>query len=299
MTEPVTKKQRREGENDAVPGTRPHRDGKKNAAASIGTEQIWLTWTLCDSALSTGGFAHSQGLESAVHKGFVKTSNDLVVFVRRLLDTTLHTLVPLVAAAAEIGGELSAWARLDRLAHAAMSNHVSRKCSEATGSALLRVAVSTFPEAAGVLGAAKRALRGDATLHGHHAPLFGLLCGELGLDAATASRMYLFMCLRDALSAATRLNLVGPLEASRLQRGLVADAESLLARDHSPAHIPALPVACASLDAPSAENVTGVPSSTEGAPSEEAVQVAIWQTDPLLDLIQGCHDHLYSRLFVS
>ena len=31
----------------------------------------------------------------------------------------------------------------------------------------------------------------------------------------------------------------------------------------------------------------------------EDSSLAVWQTDPILDLIQGSHDQLYSRLFVS
>lgn len=71
--------------------------------------------------------------------------------------------------------------------------------------------------------------------------------------------LYLHITLRGVLSAAVRLGVAGPLEAQRLQAALAPICEQALAF--------------------------------------AAVEPA--QTAPLLDALQGLHDHLYSRLFQS
>lgn len=50
----------------------------------------------------------------------------------------------------------------------------------------------------------------------HHALIFGLVCGLPGLDSDIFQRAYMFVTMRDIISTATRLNLVGPLGDAHL-----------------------------------------------------------------------------------
>jgi urease accessory protein len=79
----------------------------------------------------------------------------------------------------------------------------------------------------------------------------------------TAGRLFFFQHLRGVLAAAVRLNAVGPMQGQALQRRLSPWADQVLAR-------------CATLTLDD-----------------------LAQTAPLLDLWQGSHDRLYSRLFQS
>jgi urease accessory protein len=97
----------------------------------------------------------------------------------------------------------------------------------------------------------------------HYAPAFGAAASVLGAARLDAQRVYLFSSLRSGLSAAVRLGLTGPLESQRLQAGLAPTLEQALAR-------------CSDIDV------------------EDAAQTA-----PILDLLQGAQDRLYSRLFQS
>jgi urease accessory protein len=97
----------------------------------------------------------------------------------------------------------------------------------------------------------------------HHAPAVGAAAAELGTTRLDAQRLYLFTSLRSGLSAAVRLGLTGPLESQRLQAGLSSTLDAALAR-------------CGDI------------------PVEDAAQTA-----PILDLVQGAQDRLYSRLFQS
>jgi urease accessory protein len=102
---------------------------------------------------------------------------------------------------------------------------------------------------------------------GHQAPLFGWLCRALGVDVDTTSRMFCYLVLRDLMAAATRLGLVGPLQAVRLQMSLYQDAEATVMR-------------CLEEGG----------SERGGGPRQD---------NPLLDILQGAHEKLYSRLFIS
>jgi urease accessory protein len=95
----------------------------------------------------------------------------------------------------------------------------------------------------------------------HLAPLWGAVCAQLSLELADSQRVFLWNTLRGVLSAAVRIGLSGTLEAQAL---------------------------LASLD----------------QPLDEASKVCLRldelaQTAPVLDLLQGTHDRLYSRLFQS
>ena len=100
-------------------------------------------------------------------------------------------------------------------------------------------------------------------LRGHQAPAMGAALAALDVARADAQRLYLFQTLRGVLSAAVRLGLTGPYAAQRLQQQSRRELLTVLA-------------ACEDVDA------------TDAA-----------QTSPILDILHGAHDRLYSRLFQS
>ncbi len=104
-----------------------------------------------------------------------------------------------------------------------------------------------------------RVRRGPA----HVAPVSGVVFRTIGLTLDTAGRIVLFGAARGVLAAAVRLGIVGSYRAQRMQHEAEACLDATLAT-------------CARL-----------------APEE------ICQTTPIVDLLQGAHDRLYSRLFQS
>lgn len=221
----------------------------------------WSQWQLLDSLLPTGGFAHSFGLEAAVQSHLVSDPNELKTFVIHILENTGSLLLPYVYSAA-LSPNLESWHRLDRMLDATLTNEVSRKASISQGSALMRVASAMFSETTPLKTMRDTSL-GLGSVCFHHAPIFGLICGALGFDITVSQRAYLFITMRDVISAATRLNLVGPLGAAMLQHQIALIAENVLEKWMNRA-------------------------------AEEACQTA-----PLLDVVQGCHVYLFSRLFSS
>ncbi|KAG7030122.1 Urease accessory protein F, partial [Cucurbita argyrosperma subsp. argyrosperma] len=221
----------------------------------------WSQWQLLDSILPSGGFAHSFGLEAAIQARIVSQPEDLKTFVIHLLDNTGSLLLPFVHSTT-LSPDLETWENNDRFLNAILTNEVSRKASVTQGSALMRVAAIVFSEISS-LKAMRETTTGTGAVSFHHAPIFGLICGLLGWDSTMSQRAYLFITLRDVISAATRLNLVGPLGAAVLQHQLALVAEDTLKK-------------------------------WMNRPVEEACQ-----TVPLLETVQGCHTYLFSRLFCS
>ncbi|XP_040993075.1 urease accessory protein F isoform X2 [Juglans microcarpa x Juglans regia] len=221
----------------------------------------WSQWQLIDSILPTGGFAHSFGLEAAIQARIISGPEDLRTFVIHVLENTGSLLLPFVFSAT-ISPDLETWQKLDRTLDAMLTNEVGRKASIAQGSALMRVAAAVFSETPSLKSMRDTSV-GSGVVSFHHAPIFGLTCGLLGLDSRNSQRAYLFITMRDVISAATRLNLVGPMGAAVLQHQIVVLAEAILTKW-----------------------------------MDRTVEEAC-QTTPLLDTVQGCHAYLFSRLFCS
>jgi urease accessory protein len=108
-----------------------------------------------------------------------------------------------------------------------------------------------------------RALEGRPALAGHLSPIFGAATRAIGCPREDVQRVFLLLALRGVCSAAVRLGIVGPYAAQRLQAECAGDLDRVLDR-------------CGDL-----------------------TEADIAQTAPLLDIRQGTHDRLYSRLFQS
>ncbi|MCU0696221.1 MAG: hypothetical protein MUC96_06820 [Myxococcaceae bacterium] len=98
---------------------------------------------------------------------------------------------------------------------------------------------------------------------GHVAVAMGASLALAGFSLEDVRRLFLFGAVRSALSAAVRLGVTGPLRAQRV----LLDLHPVM---------------------------TGALEASRGRSMGDAVS-----TSPLLDLAQGAHDRLYSRLFQS
>lgn len=148
---------------------------------------------------------------------------------------------------------------MDARCDAMLSNHVANRASRAQGRALLEACARTF---AGEIAALRAVLYGHAAPT-HHAPLFGALFARIGLDEDETARVFVHAAVRGVVSAAVRLGALGALEGQRLQLGMHTALEDAVVRSRT--------------------------SSVDDAA----------QISPIVDLLQGTHDRLYSRLFQS
>ncbi|KAL1659734.1 UreF-domain-containing protein [Schizophyllum commune] len=218
--------------------------------------ETYLLLVLADSNLPTGSFVASSGLESYFKHSFDvqegKRDAAVIAFVRDSLASYARTALPFVAGAhraveglakseapassftsdspspasdqpfqPDLASTLTTLASLDALCEATMLNHVARRASRAQGVALLTLyAKGLAPPTDGeLLGRALdqyklRVRREEAP--GHLPVCWGALTAALGLPLARVVHLHLFLHARGLLSAAVRLNALGPYAAQQL-----------------------------------------------------------------------------------
>jgi urease accessory protein len=101
------------------------------------------------------------------------------------------------------------------------------------------------------------------SLFAHAAPMAGVVFAALGVPLATTQRLVLYGAARGVLSAAVRLGIIGSYDAQRLQAECAGWSSQVLLRYR------------------------------DSGPADLA------QSAPIVDVLQGAHDRLYSRLFQS
>lgn len=199
---------------------------------------------LSDSALPLGSFAYSMGLESYLaHNKPFSTSVTPIASFRRFLHLSVasvaSTSLPYLLAAYR-GPE--ALETLDNDLDASMPCVVSQRASVAQGRALLGVWQRAFRGTYAGYAAAKSEAGGPAqqqqqrgiealetfsdTLKssgggsddqpgpmGHLAPLWGVVCLAMGVEAWQATYVFMLNHVKSVLSAAVRASVMGPYQA--------------------------------------------------------------------------------------
>lgn len=184
----------------------------------------FLLWQLADSGFPAGGFAHSGGLEAALHHGEVADADALWSLVLAAIAQAGHGALPLVTAAYSDMGDL---AELDALCDAFLSNPVPNRASRAQGQAFLSTCARAFPESSA--GALQAAVRREG-LCGHHAPVFGATLMLLGVERSAAQRLCLYLTGRGAISAGIRLGVIGAYDAQRLLSAIGPEIDRTIER---------------------------------------------------------------------
>jgi urease accessory protein len=149
---------------------------------------------------------------------------------------------------------------LDERLDLLLNGHIANRASRAQGQAMLASAAKAFDLP--ILADLRRQVQHGQTF-GHLPVVLGLLAGQLDIPPGAAGKLLLFMTLRGIVSAAVRSSIVGPIQAQGLQANC-------------------------------AETADKVWTTCEYLMVDEASQAS-----PLVDLMQGTQDRLYSRLFVS
>ncbi|RAK62182.1 urease accessory protein UreF [Hymenobacter edaphi] len=213
---------------------------------------------LTDSAIPTGAFAYSYGLESSVAFGLVRTGfelrNYLYSFLQQAASLELPFLLSCCHHASLDAGLLAVAEEYDAL----LLVPALHRASLVQAKNWLRLLESFYPDAH---LAELTAWHEHAGRPLHFVPAFGLALTRLGCAAPDIQTMYLHMALRDQISAAIRLGVIGPMEGHRLQHDFYAVFDELLTQ-HA------------------------------GRGYQQATRSAF-----LLDTAQTLHDDIYSKLF--
>ncbi|WP_156176073.1 urease accessory protein UreF [Hymenobacter terrenus] len=215
---------------------------------------------LVDSAIPTGSFAYSYGLESSITFGLVNTPFALRNYLYSYLQQAGNVELPFINSCFRLGqAELSeAFRTLAEEYDAQLLVPALHKASAVQGRNWLKLLASFYPAAQlEVLGQWFVA----ATIPPHFTLVFALGLQRAGFALPNLQAMYLHMLLRDQLSAAIRLGFLGPLEGHQLQHDFYAVFDHILA-------------------------------AQAGKEYGEATRSAF-----LLDAVQVLHEDMYSKLF--
>ncbi|HEX8428745.1 urease accessory protein UreF [Hymenobacter sp.] len=213
---------------------------------------------LVDSALPTGSFAYSYGLESSFTFGLIKTPVDFRQHLYAYLQQVASLELPFMHSGytlPELGEELR---QLAEEYDAQLLVPTLHRASVTQGKTWLKLLTSFYPDA--------QLPKISAWFDTQQLPLhftlsFTMALKQAGFPLADLQAVYLHMALRDQLSAAIRLGFLGPLEGHRLQHDFYAVFEHLL-------------------------------SEHAGKQYQEASRSAF-----LLDTTQSLHEDIYSKLF--
>ncbi|KAI6100288.1 hypothetical protein F5141DRAFT_1009875 [Pisolithus sp. B1] len=273
-------------------------------------DETYIQLLLADSNLPTGSFVASSGLESFSTHGLLsltpsKTDGTLA-FVQDNLHNHAHSALPFTSDAhslvcalsessthsslAQVDQTLAALIILDRSYESMTLNHVTRRASTAQGTAMLTLHARAFAPSSTseviptLIDNLKLAVRrGEA--HGHLPVCWGVLTAALGLSLGT-QHLALFLHARSILSAAVRMNTIGPYLAQQM---LLSDIKHL---------VDTLVAECRNLR--SGMLVAGEDDSNSNLdPGEMTYATGPASTWPLGEIVAVRHDLQHSRIFNS
>jgi urease accessory protein len=251
-----------------------------------------ILFQMVDSCVPSGGFAHSNTLETA-HQLHLILRDNLSSWTRALREhiwdviiQTCTSTIPFLVGSCTLFHSvtidnahllkelLHKWELLDYGLRCNMSSHVASRASSTQGSGILRAFSSAFPHIAPAIKLLKkRILLLDQELSdfsGHAATCFGAVCGMLNIDNETCSSMFLYTTARDMVNAAVRMNLIGPLEGMQVTNELCTSIMELV-------------------------KTQLIPSLNDGSLDT----LSSHQVCPLVEVLANAHDRLYTRLFNS
>ncbi|KAL0580054.1 hypothetical protein V5O48_001913 [Marasmius crinis-equi] len=252
-------------------------------------DETYILLLLADSNLPTGSFVASAGLESYLTHAFKSTMS----FIENSIPSYTRSALPLVSDAHRAvsqhktrsgseDGVLATLTSLDNLYETMTLNHVSRRASKSQGVALLTLYSKAFTHKAkddsmsSLVAQYKSSIRREEA-PGHLPVCWGILTAALGLTLARSQYLHIFLHARSLLSAAVRLNDIGPYNAQHL---LLHDARPMIAAAVSQ---------CEDLH-------TGVLDELLDEEEDEKGPANTW---PLGEILATRHDLQHSRIFNS
>lgn len=288
----------------------PHRH-RKTTCDNHMDDETYVQLLLADSNLPTGSFVASSGLESFSTHGLLSVTSSktdgTLGFVQDNLHNHAHSALPFISDAhslvcalsessthsspALIDQTLAALITLDRSYESITLNHVTRRASTAQGAALLTLHARAFAPSSTsrvtptLIDSLKLAVRrGEA--HGHLPVCWGALTAALNVSLARAQHLALFLHARSILSAAVRMNTIGPYLAQQM---LLSDIKPL---------VDTLVAECRNLR--SGALVVGEDNSDSNLDSDEMTYATgPASTWPLGEIVAIRHDLQHSRIFNS
>jgi urease accessory protein UreF len=145
----------------------------------------WLLYLLTDSALPTGGFVASSGLEASFQAGLIASASALPEFTLSAAHSFAYNTIPFVRAgyySVDSQDPIKELQEVDVTCEALMvGNTVARRASLAQGVAMLTLHIKCFAPDDDLVKEWKKLIRAEK-VDGHFAVCFGLVCRRLNVS---------------------------------------------------------------------------------------------------------------------
>jgi urease accessory protein len=214
--------------------------------------------TLADSNLPAGGYAFSSGLEAASHLGLLSSSDHLSAYLSTAIHNTAQSELPFIQSCHT--NELSYLDDMLATYDAMLTTQTMAQASAVQGRNLIRIMNTLYPSDAMTK---LRQMLIKHSLPAHHTIVYGTTFHVAGFALLQSKKVFMYQVLRDQMSAAVRLGIIGPMEAAQIQKQHHQTCEMAI-------------------------------HQTMDTPYTQATRSA-----PQIDITQSFHQHLYSRLFQS
>lgn len=173
------------------------------------------TLRLSDSALPTGLFTQSHGLETFVQSGRVRLPDDVSRVLADILRDQIGTTDSIAVASswrAAATDNLEKILEVDRTLHATKLTRETREGSQRSGGRLLHLGqeLTRSPLLASLQAKVK-----DRQTPGHYAPVFGALSAKMSIPLKAAVQMELYSFASSFLGAAMRLVRFDHMDSQR------------------------------------------------------------------------------------
>lgn len=171
---------------------------------------------IVDSAFPLGGFAFSRGLESISKLGLIQDQPGFQRYLHNHLTQVACGEIPFINSGFKrIGEGREHLAPVFKVCDAFLTIPAVSKASIVQGRSLLSAMRAVYPDLpfAGLVDWLHK-----CNLSPHLAPTFGVCAGLIGLPHRDTLSGYCYMSLRDQITAAVRLGLLGPHEAQWVLR---------------------------------------------------------------------------------
>lgn len=179
---------------------------------------------LADSFFPSGTYAHSQGLEGMVTRGWVRNADDLAEYLRNLLTWSIlpcDGVALLNAHRAAQDADLATLVDIDRHLHAMKLPEELRVASCHAGRSILYESAPLLRDETGsAIHDQFRQMVMDRSAPGTGAVALGVACRAAGIDADNALLVFCHSFAVGVLGAAQRLMPVTHSEAQGILRGL-------------------------------------------------------------------------------
>ena len=177
---------------------------------------IFQLMQFADSAFPLGGYAFSNGLEWLVKRGCIVDVRGFDDYLRGLVTQARYFEIPFLLAMRLDDDERRAAAqRYDRL----MFVPGARTSSVAQGTALRRLCPAILPAQAFAEVSCRIA---SGRLQDHVVLVLGIVLDRLGWNREECAALYHYLLVRDQVSAAVRLGVIGAVRGLGLQHEIFA-----------------------------------------------------------------------------